>query len=102
MPTTQPAINPDAGAPRLTADVPCLFLAAGTYIMGPNGIIQVDRSTLITAFDDVLQVGDEVRDLTDVETGWVFLQSATVETQTTPSNPSPLYQTYILLAAEVQ
>lgn len=96
------ATDPDAGAVPRIPDLPCLYLAAGTYTLGPNGPIQTDVPTLVVPWDDPLAVGDRVEHIIDKASNYEYQAYAQVESTVPVSHAGPpIYQAYSLLEAEV-
>jgi len=94
--------QPDAplpGVPRI-----CMYIDAGTYLQGSAGLMQVNTPTIAVAFDDPLQVGDQVTSVIDPATDREFLKSpAIVEMFSDVASAGPmLYRIAALRYAEVE
>jgi len=82
---------------------PCQFIDKGTAILGPGGPIQVDSDMLVIAYNDPLQVGDEVRNVTDPSGIVLFAGPATVTVLTSiSSGGSQIYMYASITKGEVQ
>lgn len=95
-------MDPDPGAPASIPNLPCLYLPAGTYALGPLGPITTDRPTLIVAYDDALQPGDRVEHVVDAQTNYEYKAAAAVENMIPSGHAGPpIYLSFNLLDAEV-
>jgi hypothetical protein len=95
------ATDTDPQAPASVAGVACLYIPRGGFVQSNQGLVQVETPTLLVAWNDPLQVGDEVRNVADPTNGTVLQAWAAVKSQLwhAPSGPV-IWQAFSLLEAE--
>jgi hypothetical protein len=77
---TQEGGTTTAGEVETTQDVACMWLDAGSLLRSGSGTLILDTPVLLVSSDDPIQIGDQVRNVTDRESIVKLIGPSVVET----------------------